>query len=158
MAFELITHTPGDVYVSGLGESFQSRRDIHAVSVDITITDDHIAGIYADTEPYLAVGIGYSLTMGQFTLYFESTTYRVDSTVKLDQKSVAHGSDQPTVMRQNLWLDQIFDIVSEFNVCSFLIKAHQSAITHNICEQNSLQPTFQVYFSHAYHLILCKLS
>jgi len=105
VAFELITYTSGDVYFSGLCQSFQPRRYIHAVSVDIAIIDYDIAGIYADTEPYLAVGIGYSLTMGQFTLYFESTTYRVDSTVKLYQKSVAHGSDQPTVMRQNLWLD-----------------------------------------------------
>jgi len=134
MAFELIAHTPGDVYVSGLCKAFQSRRDIYAVPVDITLIDDHVAGIYTDTEPYPAVGIGFSLTTGQFTLYFEGTGYRVGGTVKLNQKSVTHRSDQPTTMLGDFGLDQIADIVSKLNVRSFLINAHQSAVADNVRE------------------------
>jgi hypothetical protein len=144
MAFELIVHTPGDVYVSGLCKAFQSSGDIYAVPVDITIVDDYIAGVYSDTEPYPAIGIGFSFTTGQFTLYFESTTYCVGSTVKLNQKSVAHGPDQSTVMLRDLGLDQIFDMICKLNVRSFLINAHQSAVADNVCEQNSLQPALQV--------------
>src|ERR1700756_3563822 len=134
MALEVVAHTPGDVGLTGFREALQPSRNIDAVAVDITIIDDHVAGIYTDAEPYPAVGIGFSLATSQFTLYFEGTGYRVGGAVKFDQKSVTHRSDQPTTKLGDFGLDQIADIARKLNVCSFLIDAHQSAVADNVRE------------------------
>jgi hypothetical protein len=124
MAFELVAHTPSDVYLPGFREPLQSSRYVDAVAVDVTLIDDHVARIYTDTETDPAIGSDFGLATGQFTLYFESAAYCVGGAIKLDQKSVAHRPDQPTVMLGDLGLDQILDIFYKLNVCPFFINAH----------------------------------
>ena len=132
IAFELIAHPAGDIDRARLGEAFEPRRDIDVVAVDIALVDNDIACVYANAEPYPAVGIDRRLALGQFALYREAAAHRVNGAVEFDEKPVPHAADQPPAAFGYFGLNQVFYVIGEPEMGFFFIDVHQPAVTDHI--------------------------
>jgi hypothetical protein len=75
---DLITHDPADADPAWLGQSFEPRRDIDSVSVDITPILDGVAQIDAHAEFEAAIWRHIGISLGHFALYFNCATHRID--------------------------------------------------------------------------------
>jgi hypothetical protein len=111
MALQLITDAPADIDLPWLRQAFEPSSNIDAVSVDILIVGDHIAGIYADAKPEAPIGSDPGAQLRQFMLDIERAINRVDCAVELDQEPVSGGADQAAAMLGDLGLDRVLYVI-----------------------------------------------
>ena len=76
VAQQLVAHAACHVDLAGLGQTFEARRDIDAVAVNIALVDDDVAGIDADAQldPLVAL---IAFTLGQTALDVDRAAYGV---------------------------------------------------------------------------------
>jgi hypothetical protein len=88
------------------------------------VIDDHITGVYADAEFYPAIAIDPGIPIGQPTLHIEPAADRVYGAVKLDQKPIAEGPDQSTMVFGNCGFDKAFYMGCKADVCILFVNTH----------------------------------
>ena len=93
-----VPHGAGDANAPWRSHRFQSRRDVHAVAVDIITVTDDIADVDAYAEFYPLVERHRLIPFGHASLHVHGAPHRVDGTGEFHQHPVARGLDQaPTV-------------------------------------------------------------
>jgi hypothetical protein len=80
----------GEANPTRVGHRFQSRRDVHAVAVEITLFDDHVAEIQSDPQNDCAVVRQRGIGILHRLLEIDSTLYRINGTREFRQGAVAH--------------------------------------------------------------------
>ena len=104
LGVRLIVDALADTYRSRRSQGFKPSRDIDAVSVDVLLTDQHVARV--DPDPQLHAVRLIRLTRSKSALDIERAMYRVDRTPKLDQQPVAHAAHETPVIFVNCWVNQ----------------------------------------------------
>ena len=132
IAMELVANSIGDKQCTWLGKGLESRCNVDTVSVDVTIINNDVTGIYAHAHLEATFLVHNSVARAQLSLNFNAATYRIQSTAKLDKQSVAAGSDQSTTMLRNLGFDQAAETFGHHQVCGLLVGRHKPAIADYI--------------------------
>ena len=87
-----------DADAAGLGETLQSRRDVHPVAINLRALDHHVAEVDADTKLHAALGRNafvFSLEPG---LDIDGALHRIDHAGELGEHAVAGRVHEPPVM------------------------------------------------------------
>ena len=75
---------------AGLGDAFQSRRDIDAVAHQIAVALlDHVAKMDANAELDAALGRKPGVALDHAVLHLDGTAHRIDHAAELDEDAVA---------------------------------------------------------------------
>ena len=100
------SRTKADTDPPGCRQTFEPRRDIDAVAVDVLVVDDDVADVEPDPEfdPPFDRFIGIAL--GHLALDIDRAAHRIDNTGKLDEQPVAGGLDDAPAMLSDLRIAQ----------------------------------------------------
>src|SRR5713226_1280275 len=85
----LVTYDPIDADPARLGQSFESRRDVNTIAVNVAAVLDDVAEIDPNTELDTSTFWNPGITCGHFTLNLDGATYRIDYTGELNQEPIA---------------------------------------------------------------------
>src|SRR5262245_19932887 len=85
----LLVHRARDQYRSRLGQGFEPRRDINAITVEVLAVDDHVAEIDADAELDAHVGRFGRIALGHSALHLDGAAHGIDDAGKFHQHPVA---------------------------------------------------------------------
>jgi hypothetical protein len=92
LARGILLRARGDADAAGLGQGFQTRRDVHAVTEDVL--DDDIAHAGADTELDAPVGRNTSIPFDHAGLHLGHTAQRIHDTAELNEQPVTCRLDE----------------------------------------------------------------
>jgi hypothetical protein len=138
MPEQLLANGLGNIYPARFRQSFEPRRDIDAVAVNVVFIDDDIARIDPDAQFELTVTVGGRV--GQAALDLDSAAHRVDGTVELHEEPVALAAGEPAPISGDRRFDQMLDAIAKADVRTLLVDAHQAAVPDHIREQDRCQP------------------
>jgi hypothetical protein len=86
-------NTGGHANASGLGQTFETSRDVHAVTENVAVLNNDIA----DVDPYSKfnafLGGDSGVTLGHGVLNLTRTPQGIDDTGELDQQAVPGSFD-----------------------------------------------------------------
>ena len=81
--------TPGDVYYAGRCHTFESRRDVDAVTHQVAVAFlDHVAEMDADTKLDPALRGQAGIALDHCSLDLDSAPHRVDDASELDERAI----------------------------------------------------------------------
>ncbi len=86
---DAVVHDRGDANSAGIGQRFQARGDVYAVTIDVVAVDDDVTQIDANPQSNAAIRIRIA------PLNRERRLNRVDHAREFDQSSVAHQLYEP---------------------------------------------------------------
>jgi len=106
LVLDLLEHARRYADAARLGQTFQPRRNVDAVAVDVIIFDDHVAKVDADAEidPPVVLLIGTAFHYA--FLGFDSALDGINDACELDQQSITRSLDDATPSARNGRLDQ----------------------------------------------------
>src|SRR5438552_14416989 len=81
----LVTNHPAHADPARFGQRFQTRRDIHAVPVDVPLIDDDVAEVNPDTELDTTLGRHARVALSHLALHVNGAAYRIDNARKFDE-------------------------------------------------------------------------
>src|SRR5690242_16911882 len=84
-----------------VGETFETRSNIHGIAKNVPVIGDDIADVYSNPE-LDGVGRGAGTTLGHTALPFGRATQRINNTAKLNEQPVTGGLDNPAVVLSDL--------------------------------------------------------
>ncbi len=131
-----------------LGDTFDPRRDIDAVAIDIAVVDDDVAHVDADAKFDSAIFGNGSVTPDHGTLDFHRAAHSIDCTCKFDQGTIASSLDDAAAVFVDLGVDEVATARLKRCESAFLVNAHQTAVTGNIGREDSSQPPFDTRLGH----------
>jgi hypothetical protein len=103
---ELATHVPigivGYADAAGLGDTFEPRRNVDAVAVNITFLDDDVANMNADSEFDALILRHGCVTFDHAVLNLNGTARGVDGARELNQDTIAGPLDDAAAMIRDL--------------------------------------------------------
>ena len=83
LALDLIVDVAGDADAAGIGQSFESGSNVHAVAVDVAVLVDEVAEVDADPQADLLFRGHTGLALGHAGLQEHGATHRVDGAAEL---------------------------------------------------------------------------
>jgi len=139
-----------DTDAAGLGDALEPRRDIDAVTVDVSVLDDDVAEVDADPEgdPLFLECPG--IAFGHSSLYGNRASDGFDHARELDQNAVAGGLNDAAAVLGDLGIDQCGAMRLEPREGIFLVGAHEPAVTRHVRGENGGQPAFEPLPAHRY--------
>jgi hypothetical protein len=96
----------------------------------------------AEFDPYILRDVG--VLPGHAALDFHSAARCIHRTGELHQHTVAGGLDNTAATRGDGGIDEGFSYGLELGQRAFLIQAHQTAISGNVCCQHSRQSSLRL--------------
>jgi hypothetical protein len=85
----LVAYDPIDADPAGLSQSFESRRDVNTIAVDVAPVLNDVAEIDPDTELDAPPLRDCSIPFDHFALNFDGATHGIENAGELDQQPVA---------------------------------------------------------------------
>jgi hypothetical protein len=131
-----------------LGDTFQSRGDIDPVAENITLVDDDIANVNADTDFNALFGRDVRITLRHSALRLDRTAGGIHGTAEFDQYSVAGALDDAAVVLGDRRLKEFPAVSVEPSECPFLVRTHQPAVAGDIRRKNGSEPPLHALFGH----------
>ena len=129
----------------GFGQSFQSRRDIHAVAIDVLPFDNHIAKVDANAEFELFFLRQFGVALRHRPLDFDGATDRVDHAGEFYQRAIAHELHDAPLWSGNLRIDQILAGALEARQCIRSFSLHKAAVANDVGGENRRKPPLQCF-------------
>src|SRR5262245_16565252 len=131
------------------GQSFQSRRYVHAVAPNVSAVDNDVTGVDAHTEldPLLLRQAG--VTLAHRTLDVDGPAHRGYHAGKFHQQTVADDPHDTAAVFCYFGIDNFASINFERRVGTLLTDAHQPAVAGNIGREDGGQMPFNVRVGHS---------
>ena len=121
---------------TGLGYSFQSRRDIDAVTHQVAVALlDHVAQMDADAELDAALRWKTGVALDHAVLHLDGAAHRVHHAAELDDASVAGALNYAAVMHGDGRIDQVASECPEPRQSAILVGASEPAVSDHIRRQ-----------------------
>jgi hypothetical protein len=136
----LFAHDVANADSARLGQAFEPRRDVYAVSINILLVADDVAEIDANAELDAPRRRNAGIPQGHLALPFDCAAHRIDDARKLYEKPVASSLDDMPVMLGNLGFGQLAPDRLQGHERPFLVLAHQPRIAGDISRQYRRQP------------------
>ena len=144
----LVANAAADADAARLGQSFQPRRDVDAIAVDVVAVEDDIADVDAHTEFDPSVVGEAGIALDRSALKLDGAAHRIDDARKLNQHPIPGGLDDPSVMFVDLGVEQ--GASKRFQACkgSLLVGAHEPAIAFDIDGDDNRELAFDALLDH----------
>ena len=97
---DLLVDGFGNADATRRGDRLQSRRDVHAIAVDVVVLHDHIAEMDADPGLDSLARYPRHVDSGLRLLNLLCTSHGVDHTVELAEHGVARRVDDTSLVRR----------------------------------------------------------
>ena len=85
LGLHLVMYNAAETNPAGLGNRFQTRRNIHPISKNVSALDNNIANVYTDTKLYALALEDVSVAHNHRALDFNGTAHRINHTLKHGQ-------------------------------------------------------------------------
>ena len=108
-----------------IGKSFEAGSDVDAITVNVSVLDDDVAEIDADSELNALCVRDAGIVLGHTLLHCHRAGDGFDNAGKLDKEAVSGGLDNATLVNGDLRIDQLAPVGSEPRECTLLVGAHQ---------------------------------
>ena len=145
---DLIADRPRNAEPARLAQALQTRGDVDAVAENISLLDDDIADVDADSENEPLV-LGHVLSApGSSLLHRDRAGHGVDRARELDQYPVARGFDDASAAGSDGRVDELTTTGPQHVQRADLVGAHQPAVTDDIRGQNGREPAFDRRLAH----------
>jgi hypothetical protein len=131
-----------DAYATGLRQSLQARRHIHAVAEDVPPIEDDVANIDADPELDAFLIWHLSITLGHPALDIKSAAHCVYYAAKLGQQPVPGVLDDPTTVFRNLRIDKNAKMGLKLDMRALFVHTGKAAVASHIGCQYGSKPAF----------------
>ena len=120
-----------------LGNAFQPRGDIDAVTEDVVVIKNDVTDMDTDAkfDPLILRHSG--VLLGDAALHFNRTAHRIYGAGKLDQHAVAGRLDDAASMGGYSGVNKGLSDSLQPGQRAFLVGTHQTAVTGDIRRQNS---------------------
>jgi hypothetical protein len=148
LAAHLLESVIGYANAARLLDTFQSRGDIDAVAENITLLDDDIANVNADTDFNALFGRDVLITLRHSALRLDRTAGGIHGTAEFDQYSVASTLDDAAVVLGDRRLKEFPAVSVEPSEYPFLVRAHKPTVAGNIRRKNGSEPPLHALFGH----------
>jgi hypothetical protein len=129
-------------------QSFQPRRDINAIAVQIFSLGYDIAEIYTDPKLYLAVLGSLRIPILHRTLHLHGASDRIDDAGEFHEKAIAHRFEYPAIVGLDAWIERFGDVRLDGGKRAFLILAYEPAIAEYIGRKNGGEPALNGFYGH----------
>ena len=141
----LVERGPGDQDAAGIGQSFQARRDVDAVAVQIVFIGHHIAKIDADPKRNSAILGSRLIAVRHCPLDLYRASDGIDHARELGEQAIAHGLESAPIVGIDLELKDFGDVRADGGERAFFVFAHHPAIPDHICRQDRRQPALYAF-------------
>jgi len=142
LVLHLIVGLPGNADTAALGDSFETGRDVDAVSVEIIALDDHVAEMHADAKCHLAVAARAAVARRHGPLDFGRAVDALDDAGEFRQQAVAHQLHCPAAMLGDRRVDHLRAMLVQQGGRARLVLAHQPAVADRVGGQDRGQSAF----------------
>jgi hypothetical protein len=112
-----------DAYATGLRQSLQTRRHIHAVAENVTSIDDDITDIDADAELDALLIRHPGIALGHPALDIKSAAHCVHYAAKFSQHPVSGVLDDPATVFGDLGIDKSAQMGLKLDVRALFVHA-----------------------------------
>src|SRR5262249_41371527 len=129
---DLLVDTAGDENVAWSGNSFQARRDVDALTVDVVRLNNHVTKMNADPIQDTLLVRQRGIAADHALLNDDCAAHGFNRAVEHGQETIARMLDGPAVMLGDGWLDEFAPMPLDASMGSFLIHAHQPAVSRDI--------------------------
>ena len=127
----------GDAACTWLGDPFQSRGDVDAISHQVAVGLLHdVPKVDADTELDAPFRRQAGVALDHAGLHFDRTARRVDHTAKLNDDSVAGALDNAAVMEGDGRVDEVATEFPHPRERALFLRPSESAVTDHVGDQN----------------------
>ena len=136
----LVAHDPADADPAGLGQGFESSRDIDAVDKDVALVHDNVAEIDPDAEYDPLILWRRCVPRGHSTLHRDRAGDGLNDAWELDQDAVAGGFDDAAFVFGDARIDQFAAMRFEARQGASLVLAHEPRVAGHIGGENGCEP------------------
>ena len=144
LGFQMVVHRSRDENPAGVGQTFQSGRNIHAIAVDIAAIDDDVAEVDADAEHDAAILRHPGVALRHAPLHLDGALDRIDDAGELDQEAIAHGLDNAPFVPGNCRGDELLAVGYQLRKRAGLIRLHETAVADHVSGQDRGQTAFHL--------------
>ena len=109
----------------GSARASEAGSDVDAITVNVSVLDDDVAEIDADSELNALCVRDAGIVLGHTLLHCHRAGDGFDNAGKLDKEAVSGGLDNATLVNGDLRIDQLAPVGSEPRECTLLVGAHQ---------------------------------
>jgi hypothetical protein len=129
-------------YAAGFGERLKSRRDVHAIAIEVAAFDHHVPKVDPDAKLNSFLLRHGGIAFDHALLNLDRAAHCIHDAWKLNQNSVTGRFHDAAVMLLVLWIDQLAAKHLETGERALLVRSHQPAIAGNIGGENSCELAF----------------
>ena len=90
---------------AGLGYAFQTNCDVHSIAENVTLIDDDVAYIDADTEVNSPVPRYPDVALGHAALDIEGATHGIHGAPKFDESTIPRALHNPAIVDRDDGVD-----------------------------------------------------
>jgi hypothetical protein len=120
----MFAYRSADADLSRLSQRFEPCRNIYAVTKNVTLVNDNITDINADTECDAPALGQICIAVHHPLLHHGGTSYSVDDRGKLDKNTVAGRLDNATLVLSDERINQFATMRLQRGERTFLVSAH----------------------------------
>jgi hypothetical protein len=128
----VLLYTGRHANASGLGETFQPSRDIHAVTEDVVVLHNDVALVNADSKLDAIVARYSGISLTHRVLPLGRTAQCIDNTGKFDQQAIASRFDDASTTFADLRIDHVGADRTYPAKSTFLVRPNQPRIPRHI--------------------------
>ena len=132
LALDVIIGGPGDENAAGLGNPFETRRDVDALAIEIAALDHNVAEIDPNAQHDLAI-LWLIVVCGRHAvLQIDGALHGVDCAAKLDQHTISSNFENPALMLGNEGLKHLLPPGLKRSQRIGFVLLHQPAVANDI--------------------------
>src|SRR5205085_7765145 len=125
---------------AGLGQGFEARGDVDAVTENIVVLDDDVAEIDPNAEYNPQIFRHRCVPLGHPALHRDGAGDGLNHARELDQDAVASCLNDTAFVFGNAWIDQFAAMASKPGKSPSLVLAHQAAVADDISGEDGREP------------------
>src|SRR5690349_4142985 len=137
LVLDLLVDAAGDVEVSRIGNSFEPRRNVNAIAIDVVGFDNDVAEIHANSVLYPLLTRERRVTPDHALLDDDAAADGFDRAVEYREKTVTGAFNKSSVMLDDRGVNELAPIPLHARVRALLIHCHESAVAGDISGQDS---------------------
>src|SRR5215471_14492308 len=115
-----------------LRKLLQARRYVDTVAEDVLILDDDLTDVDTHTEVDALVGWHSGIAFGHATLHLDRAAHGIYNASEFQEKTVAGGLDNPTVVFGNLRVNKVPPVGLQSRQGATVVTAHEHGIARHI--------------------------
>ena len=139
---DLISHNRRARDAAGRGEPLKTRRDVHALSVEVLALDNQVTEVQAEPEHDAAVFRTAGRTLCHPALDIYRAPHSIHYAAEFSQRAVAHQLEDPPLVAGDGRLEKLLPMPPKFGHRAFLVHFHEMAVADYVRSKDGGKSSF----------------